>query len=125
MKNVSQPRSGKTCCAYRSLLPLNSRHLRTVQSASVARTFQSIDDRMNWQFCQLWQREGAGFVDFSAYTQSPVFSVELDGFVHMIANKEVRYRREPAIEILNRRFKIEESLGSHDHPVFAGKVDRA
>src|SRR5579864_3944708 len=78
---------------------------------------------MNWKLCQLPQGERRRLVDLSAHGQSPISGVELDGFVHVIANKKVRHRRQPAVEIFNRRFKIEESQGAYDHPVFAGEFE--
>src|SRR6201987_4531942 len=80
---------------------------------------------MNRKLRQLSQGERLSFVDFSANGKPPISGVELDRLVHVIANKKVRYRRQPAVEIINRRFKIEESQRAHDHPVFTGKVDRA
>ena len=60
---------------------------------------------MNWKFCQLSQGERPRIVDLSAHGQSPISGVELDRLMHVIANKKVRYRREPAIEILEPAFQ--------------------
>ena len=71
LQNVAQARSGKPCRADRAFAPLNSRNLRTVKAASVARAFERVDDGMRFEFREIGKLEGKSFLDFSADCEAP------------------------------------------------------
>src|ERR1700676_4973913 len=50
LQNITQTRSREARRADRALAPLHAGNLRTVQAASVPGTFQSVDDRVSFEF---------------------------------------------------------------------------
>jgi hypothetical protein len=93
-----------------------------VETATVAGALQSVDDRVHLEFREISERERERFFDFSADGEAPVGRAQFAGFVHVIAHEEVRNRRQPRVEILDRRFEIDEAEGSNDHSIFAGDL---
>ena len=63
------------------------------------------------------------FLDFSTDRETPVVSIKFRRFEHVIAHEEVRHRREPGVEILDRTFEIDEAERTKNHAIFARKID--
>ena len=94
-----------------------------MQIASVAGALERVDDRVGLDFGKLGEAERERLLHFSANRESPVVRVEFAWFVHVIAHEEVRNRSEPAVEVLDRGFEIDEAEGSQNHSVFARNRD--
>src|SRR5271168_1253050 len=69
------------------------------------------------------QGQGQRLLDFSAEREAPILGIELARLVQVSADEEVRYGREPGVEVLDRAFEIDEAEGAKNHAVFAGNLD--
>ena len=92
--------------------------MRTLKTSSVARALQSIDHRMRFDFPQVCQTQAERLLYFTANTQAPFAGIQRARLEHVIADKEVRHRRDPGVHELGRHFQIKKTEGAQDHSLF-------
>ena len=123
LQNITQARTGKTGRAHRAFAPLDAGNLRPLQTASIASALERVDDGVRLHLGQLGKAQRERLLDFSAQRETPAAGIEFARLVHVVAHEEVRHGREPAIEILDRAFQIDEAERAKNHAILAWNRD--
>src|SRR6266851_6300767 len=119
LQHIAQAWPAETCGPNRALFPLHSWHMRNGECPAVPGAFQSVDDGVLFHFRQLRKSEGQRLLHFPTYAEPPLSGVHRAGLVHVIADKEVLYRRYKRVRVFDRHFQIEKPERPHNHSVLA------
>jgi len=101
LQDVPQTRTGESGSAHGALAPLNTGNLRTMQTATVARALQRVDNGMSLQLREFREGEGERPIDETVNEKSIVVRVDSGNTGVMSLVMQVG-RRNDALQILQR-----------------------